>query len=143
MKPSELSPLSAIKLVKELKNCGLPENFIKVITTSKPEKIFDELFKDDKIEFISFTGSYNIGNKNKNGPLSVKATNPIANDSKKKKNIIPDLGNCSTCFWIEPNLKLISSGIGFNTFQWIVFSYRNMFECSSVNYIVNTFEGQL
>lgn len=63
LKPSELSPLSSIKLVNELEKCGLPKNFIKVMTTTKPEKFFNNIIKSNKIEFLSFTGSYKIGQK--------------------------------------------------------------------------------
>jgi len=63
LKPSELSPLSAIKLVNELEKCGLPKNFIKVITTTKPERFFNDIIKSNKIDFLSFTGSFMIGQK--------------------------------------------------------------------------------
>ena len=61
LKPSELTPLSSIKLVNLLIKCGLDKNFITIITTSKPKKIFNQIIKFSHLEFLSFTGSLKVG----------------------------------------------------------------------------------
>ena len=55
LKPSDYTPLVAIKFAEILFEAGLPEEMLSIITGS-PEFFGDSLISDDRIRLISFTG---------------------------------------------------------------------------------------
>ena len=55
LKPSDYTPLVAIKFGEILYESGLPKEMLSIITGS-PEHFGDALLKDDRIRLISFTG---------------------------------------------------------------------------------------
>jgi glyceraldehyde-3-phosphate dehydrogenase (NADP+) len=55
LKPSDYTPLVAIKFGKILFEAGLPKEMLSIITGS-PEMFGDSLISDDRIRLISFTG---------------------------------------------------------------------------------------
>ena len=61
VKPAEATPLSALALEALAKQAGLPENVMKVITTTKPADIGGVFTTHPTIRKITFTGSTAIG----------------------------------------------------------------------------------
>jgi len=62
LKPSEHTPLSAIKLCKTLFEAGLPQNCISIFTASGA-KLGDSLLNNNDIKMVSFTGGSETGYK--------------------------------------------------------------------------------
>ena len=60
LKPSEKTPLTAIKLVELLYEAGLPHYMLSVLLGPTNE-IAEPLVKDSRVEIISFTGSVAVG----------------------------------------------------------------------------------
>ncbi|MGK2864269.1 MAG: phosphonoacetaldehyde dehydrogenase [Chitinophagaceae bacterium] len=60
LKPSEKTPLTAIKLVELLYEAGLPHYMLSVLLGPTKE-IAEPLVKDPRVEIVSFTGSVAIG----------------------------------------------------------------------------------
>jgi len=62
LKPSEKTPLTAIKLVELLYEAGLPHYMVSVLL-GPTEEIAEFLIKDPRVEVVSFTGSVGVGKK--------------------------------------------------------------------------------
>ena len=62
LKPSEKTPLTAIKLVELLYEAGLPPYMLSVLLGPTSE-IAEPLIKDDRVEIVSFTGSVAVGKR--------------------------------------------------------------------------------
>ncbi|MGH7199335.1 MAG: aldehyde dehydrogenase family protein, partial [Planctomycetaceae bacterium] len=62
MKPASDTPLSALKLVEIFLEAGLPEEAIACVTGGGGD-LGEAICKDDRVRKISFTGSYEVGNK--------------------------------------------------------------------------------
>ncbi|MES1218532.1 MAG: aldehyde dehydrogenase family protein, partial [Bacteroidota bacterium] len=62
LKPSEKTPLTAIKLTELLYEAGLPHYMLSVLLGPTNE-IAEPLIKDPKVEIVSFTGSVAVGKK--------------------------------------------------------------------------------
>lgn len=60
LKPSSLTPLSALKLAKIIYDAGLPPGVVNIINASGP-KIGEALASDKRVDMISFTGSNEVG----------------------------------------------------------------------------------
>ncbi|MDD5438824.1 MAG: aldehyde dehydrogenase family protein [Candidatus Omnitrophica bacterium] len=60
LKPSEKTPLTAIKFVKALINNGLPPRMVAVVT-GDPAEIGDALVSCPHIDMVTFTGSKEVG----------------------------------------------------------------------------------
>ncbi len=60
LKPSEKTPLTAIKLVELLYEAGLPPYMLSVVLGSTAD-VAERLVKDDRIDLVSFTGSVAVG----------------------------------------------------------------------------------
>ncbi len=60
LKPSEKTPLTAIKLVELLYEAGLPPHMLSVLLGPTSE-IAEPLVKDPRVEIVSFTGSVAVG----------------------------------------------------------------------------------
>ncbi len=61
-KPASLTPLIGLKVVEALKNAGLPAGVINFIT-GPGSTVGSELIENEKITGISFTGSYEVGDR--------------------------------------------------------------------------------
>lgn len=59
-KPTELTPITAIKLADILYEAGLPPEMFQVVT-GMPEDIGDEMVTNDDISVITFTGGVRVG----------------------------------------------------------------------------------
>ncbi len=62
LKPSEKTPLTAIKFVELLYEAGLPPYLLSVLLGPTNE-IAESLVKDSRVEIVSFTGSVAVGKK--------------------------------------------------------------------------------
>ena len=60
LKPSEKTPLTAIKLVELLYSAGLPPYMLSVLLGPTKE-VAEKLVKDPRVELVSFTGSVAVG----------------------------------------------------------------------------------
>ncbi len=60
LKPTELTPLTALMLADVLYEAGLPPEMLSVVT-GRPEDIGDEMIVNPDIELITFTGSVRVG----------------------------------------------------------------------------------
>ena len=61
VKPSEKTPLTALKFGNLLKQLGISESFVKIITTNDPPRLVDKIISDKRVQLISYTGSVEIG----------------------------------------------------------------------------------
>ena len=59
-KPTELTPLTALKLTEIIYEAGLPPEMLSMIT-GWPEDIGNEFIQNPEIEMITFTGSVSVG----------------------------------------------------------------------------------
>lgn len=62
IKPTERTPMSAIRFVQILLNNGMPPEMISIVT-GKSSEIGDELVSSRKIDMVTFTGSTEVGRK--------------------------------------------------------------------------------
>jgi phosphonoacetaldehyde dehydrogenase len=60
LKPTELTPLTALLLADVLYEAGLPPEMLSVVTGS-PSDIGDEMIVNPKIDLVTFTGSVRVG----------------------------------------------------------------------------------
>lgn len=63
VKPSELTPLSALALAKLAQMAGLPDGVLQIIVGTDAESIGQRLITHPAIRALSFTGSTNVGRK--------------------------------------------------------------------------------
>lgn len=61
IKPSELTPLSALALAELADQAGFPKGVLNIITTSNASAIGKELTGNPKVKKVSFTGSTKVG----------------------------------------------------------------------------------
>ncbi len=62
VKPSESTPLTALRLMELLYEAGLPREMLQVVN-GDPAEIVDVLCADDRVRKISFTGSVEVGKR--------------------------------------------------------------------------------
>lgn len=62
LKPSEKTPLTAIKFTELLYEAGLPRHMLSVLLGPTAE-VAEVLVKDERVELVSFTGSVAVGKK--------------------------------------------------------------------------------
>lgn len=63
LKPSELTPLSALALARLCEEAGVPKGVVNVLPTSDAASIGDVLTSDPRVRTLSFTGSTAVGKK--------------------------------------------------------------------------------
>jgi len=61
LKPSEVTPLCALKLVELAYEAGVPQSALQVIVTNESEQIGEAMTELDAVKKISFTGSTRVG----------------------------------------------------------------------------------
>ncbi|MDO8509351.1 MAG: aldehyde dehydrogenase family protein [Nanoarchaeota archaeon] len=61
LKPSEKTPLSAIKLIEIMHECGLPPNYVNLITTNNPSSFLDIALSTKLAQVLTFTGGIKVG----------------------------------------------------------------------------------
>lgn len=62
LKPSERTPLTAIRFAELLYECGLPGSYLSVLLGPHQE-VTQKLITDPRVELVSFTGSVSVGKK--------------------------------------------------------------------------------
>jgi phosphonoacetaldehyde dehydrogenase len=87
IKPSEKTPLSALKLTEILVDCGLPINMVNVITGKNPLAILDDILSFQKLDMITFTGGLHAGLVIQQRMIDYK---------HGLKRYVPELGGCSS-----------------------------------------------
>ncbi|ASU81630.1 NAD-dependent succinate-semialdehyde dehydrogenase [Nocardiopsis gilva YIM 90087] len=63
LKPAQQTPLSALALADILREAGLPEGVLSVITTTDAGGVTEPLLRDGRIRKLSFTGSTSVGRR--------------------------------------------------------------------------------
>jgi succinate-semialdehyde dehydrogenase/glutarate-semialdehyde dehydrogenase len=61
LKPAEDTPLTALALAALLREAGVPDGVVNVITTSDPATVVGALMQDPRVRKLSFTGSTEVG----------------------------------------------------------------------------------
>jgi succinate-semialdehyde dehydrogenase/glutarate-semialdehyde dehydrogenase len=61
VKPAQQTPLSMLALAALLREAGLPDGVLNVVTTSKASDVTGPLFDDGRLRKMSFTGSTPVG----------------------------------------------------------------------------------
>ena len=87
IKPSEKTPLSAIKLIEILTKCGLPREMVQVVTGVEPVKILDDILSFPDLDMITFTGGLSAG-------LAIQQR--MIDFKHGLKRYVPELGGCSS-----------------------------------------------
>jgi len=82
LKPSSLTPLTALELAKIIQEAGLPKGVVNIIN-AKGEELGERLCSDKQVDLISFTGSNEVGRR------------IIEYSSKNVKKLIMELGGKS------------------------------------------------
>jgi len=63
LKPSELTPLSAVNFIKVLEEAGVPAGVVNVIPSRRSGPVVDAMLHDPRVRVVSFTGSTEVGRK--------------------------------------------------------------------------------
>lgn len=61
LKPTEKTPLSAIKLAELLHDAGLPPNMLNVVTSNNPRQFLDDALSTKLAQLVTFTGGVEVG----------------------------------------------------------------------------------
>ena len=61
LKPAPQTPLSSLALAEILREAGLPDGVLNIVTTSKPGEVVEPLLRGGRIRKLSFTGSTGVG----------------------------------------------------------------------------------
>ena len=61
LKPTEKTPLSALKLAELLHDAGLPPNFLNVVTSNKPSEFLEHALSTKLAQLVTFTGGVDVG----------------------------------------------------------------------------------
>jgi succinate-semialdehyde dehydrogenase/glutarate-semialdehyde dehydrogenase len=61
LKPAEDTPLTALALAALLREAGVPDGVVNVVTTSDPATVVGALMQDSRVRKLSFTGSTEVG----------------------------------------------------------------------------------
>jgi succinate-semialdehyde dehydrogenase / glutarate-semialdehyde dehydrogenase len=63
VKPAKQTPLSMLALTEILREAGLPDGVLNVVTTTKAGEVMEPLIRDGRARKLSFTGSTEVGRK--------------------------------------------------------------------------------
>lgn len=98
LKPSSLTPLTALELGKIIQEAGLPDGVVNIINASG-EAVGEQLCADKRVDMISFTGSSEVGKK------------ILSYSSKYVKKTIMELGGKSAgIVFADADLELAVNG---------------------------------
>jgi succinate-semialdehyde dehydrogenase/glutarate-semialdehyde dehydrogenase len=61
VKPAEQTPLSMLALAGIMKEAGLPDGVLNLVTTSDPGAVMEPMIRDGRARKLSFTGSTGVG----------------------------------------------------------------------------------
>jgi len=63
IKPAEQTPLSMLALAAIMKEAGLPDGVLNLVTTTNPAGVMEPVIRDGRARKLSFTGSTPVGKK--------------------------------------------------------------------------------
>ncbi len=63
VKPAQQTPLTMLRLADLLKDAGLPDGVLNVVTTSSTGEVMGPLIEDPRLRKLTFTGSTGVGRK--------------------------------------------------------------------------------
>jgi succinate-semialdehyde dehydrogenase/glutarate-semialdehyde dehydrogenase len=63
IKPAEQTPLSMLALAAIMKEAGLPDGVLNLVTTADPAAVMEPIIRDGRARKLSFTGSTPVGKK--------------------------------------------------------------------------------
>ena len=87
LKPSEKTPLSAIKLGELLLEAGLEKNMFNIITGVPAKAIVSQMTNSPLIDMVTFTGGLSVG---------LRIAKNMSNSGNTLKRFVPELGGCSS-----------------------------------------------
>lgn len=87
LKPSEKTPLSAIKLLEIMYDSGMPRNLIKIITTDNPSFLLNKLLSKGHFDMVTFTGGLEAG---------LKIKRALVENNHLLTKYVPELGGSSS-----------------------------------------------
>ena len=61
VKPASQTPLTMLALAEVLRECGLPDGVLNVITTSRTGDVIEPVIRDPRLRKLTFTGSTAVG----------------------------------------------------------------------------------
>ena len=61
LKPADLTPLTAVRFVELLRDAGVPDGVVNLVTTTRPAPVSSALLDDARLRKVSFTGSTAVG----------------------------------------------------------------------------------
>lgn len=107
-KPSEHTPLTAIKLIQIFLEAGLPPGMVNIVTGIPPKDIVDPLVGSSLIDVVSFTGGVSAGKY---------IARQMVNNGNELKKYMPELGgNVSIVIMDDCNLDR-ATDIGLGAFD--------------------------
>jgi phosphonoacetaldehyde dehydrogenase len=121
IKPSEKTPLSALKLVDILNESSLPKNVVNVLTTNTPERFLDYALHTKMPQMVTFTGGYHVGKE---------IAAEIVHSGNETVKYIPELGGNSALTILEDANLEVAVGAA-------LYAYKNSGQrCTSVKRIL-------
>ena len=87
IKPSEKTPLSAIRLVEILIELGLPANMVNIITGKDANRTVDNMLSFSGMDMLTLTGGLSVG---------LKVQQAMIKHGHALKRYVPELGGCSS-----------------------------------------------
>jgi succinate-semialdehyde dehydrogenase/glutarate-semialdehyde dehydrogenase len=63
VKPAGQTPLSMLALAEVLRECGLPDGVLNVVTTTRTGEVMEPVIRDPRLRKLTFTGSTPVGRK--------------------------------------------------------------------------------
>ncbi|WP_061961557.1 NAD-dependent succinate-semialdehyde dehydrogenase [Demequina flava] len=61
IKPASLTPLTTLRFVELLRQAGLPDGVVNVVTTAHSSQVSEPIIRDPRLRKLSFTGSTKVG----------------------------------------------------------------------------------
>jgi len=61
LKPASLTPLSSLYFASLMREAGLPDGVLNIVTTSRTSEVVSALMADERLRKVSFTGSTAVG----------------------------------------------------------------------------------
>ncbi|GAA2732699.1 NAD-dependent succinate-semialdehyde dehydrogenase [Pedococcus aerophilus] len=63
VKPASQTPLTMLALAELMRECGLPDGVLNVVTTSRTGEVMEPIIRDERLRKLTFTGSTNVGRR--------------------------------------------------------------------------------
>jgi succinate-semialdehyde dehydrogenase/glutarate-semialdehyde dehydrogenase len=63
LKPAALTPLTALALADIMREAGLPDGVLNLVTTSRTGEVMEPLIRDPRLRKLTFTGSTEVGRR--------------------------------------------------------------------------------